>query len=104
MTNFKMLVRADCAVSACSPPTPVYKCSYPLIVSREELTFELVSALFPHPHLLASKIKQNFLTTRLACLMVFEQQAGGPGFGNTLTRDLDVIFIFFNMVVEFIKY
>ena len=36
--------------------------------------------------------------------MAFEQQAAGPGFGNTLTRDLDVIFIFFNMVVEFIKY
>ena len=30
--------------------------------------------------------------------------SGGPGFGNTLTRGLDVIFFFFNMVVEFIKY
>lgn len=72
--------------------------------TREELASGLVSALSPHPHLLASKIKHNFLTTSLACLMIFEQEAAGPGFGNMLTRDFEVIFIFVNMVVEFIKY
>ena len=36
--------------------------------------------------------------------MAFEQKAAGPGFGNTLTWDFDVIFIFVNMIVEFIKY
>ena len=89
---------------AAPPPTPVYKCSYPLIVIREELASGLVSALSPHPHLLASKIKQNFPTTSLVCLMAFEQNAAGPGFGNMLTWDFDVIFIFVNMIVEFIKY
>ena len=31
MTDFKMTVRADCTVSACSPPLSLYKSSCPLI-------------------------------------------------------------------------
>ena len=31
MTNLKMTVGEDCAVSTCSPPPPVYKSSHPLL-------------------------------------------------------------------------
>ena len=69
MTNLKMTI-----VSACNPHTPtttrahahsVYKSSHSLFVSGEELAFGQMSATIsrPPPQLLASEIKQTFLST-----------------------------------------
>jgi len=69
LTNFKMTVRADSAVSACSPlPLPPdYQCG---VVSP--WTGVLLS---PHLQLQASKTRQTFLSTNLASLLAFDWQA-----------------------------
>ena len=91
MTDLKLAVRDDCAVSACAPtPESVYKCSHlPLVGGGGVgggLAFAQMSATLPL-QLLPPEIKQTFLSTNLACLLPFEQQAAGlpahpPSFGN----------------------
>ena len=50
----------------------------PLVASRQgELAFRQMSAT-RYPQWSASEIKQTFLSTNLACLLTFEQQAAGP--------------------------
>ena len=55
----------------------VIKSSHPLLVgSREEGGISLWADVYhppPSPQLLASEIKQTFLSTHLACLLAFEQ-------------------------------
>ena len=70
MTRFKMTLRADCAVSACSPSVSPQKL-LPLIVSGGDSAFGRESTL-PRG-LLASKIEQIFLLTNLASLLALEQ-------------------------------
>ena len=48
VTNLKMIVRADCAVSACSPLPQSIKALAPLVVSGGGTTFGQTSVL-PHP-------------------------------------------------------
>ena len=81
MTNFKMTVRGDRAVSACRP-----LCLQKLLPPDcpqggwGESAFGQASALPPLPQLPASKIKQTFLSTNLASLLAFVQQAAAPHF------------------------
>ena len=71
MTNFKMTVRTDCAVSTCNSPLAcVNESSCLLIVSEGESTFGQESTL-PHPLAhptsscqQASEIKQTFFFTK----------------------------------------
>ena len=70
MTNFKMPVRADCAVSDC-PLLSAYKSSCPQIVGAEGSRPLDMSP--PLPRLPAPEIKQTFLSTNLASLLALEQ-------------------------------
>ena len=47
MTNLKMTVTDDCAVSTCNPPDSVYKSSHPLLVGGRELAFGRMSTSLP---------------------------------------------------------
>ena len=80
ITNLKVTVRADCAVSACSqPPTSVYKRSYPPVTSGGEWGVSLWTDVCPpSAHLPASEIKQTFLSTDLAYFMALGQWAVLP--------------------------
>ena len=80
MTNLKMTVRADCAISPCSPFLLSIKTLAPLVASVERvgLWTDTHTPLHPHPQLLASEIKQTFLSSNLAYLLASEQQAVGP--------------------------
>ena len=71
MTNLKMTVRDDCAFLHVAPlPTPtVYRGSHPLLVKGGH---PLDKFCHPPAKLLASEIKQTFLSTSLACLLAFE--------------------------------
>ena len=70
MTDFKTTVRADCAVSVCSLPSSIKALvHWLLIVGGDKSSFRQKSSA---PCLLASKIKQTFLSTSLASLLVFE--------------------------------
>ena len=76
MTNFKVTVRDDYAVSACSSSTKdsVYKSFHPLLVVGEERGVGLWTHVrHLYAQLPASGIKQTFLSTNLACLLAFEQ-------------------------------
>ena len=79
MTNLKVTVRTDCAISACSqPPTSVYKRSYPP-VARGWGEVSLWTDVCPPPaQLPASEIKQTFLPTDLVCLVALGEQAVLP--------------------------
>ena len=57
-------------------PRCIHKCSHPLLVSGGVGLWTDVCQLTPR--LPASEIKQTFLSTNLACLLAFEQQAAGP--------------------------
>ena len=78
MTNLKMTVEDDCAVSACNthpPPNPrpsnsVCKSSHPLLVRGGERAFGQMSATLAQG--CCSEIKQTFLSTNLTCLLPFE--------------------------------
>ena len=65
MTNLKVTVRADCAVSACSRLLLSIKALAPLAASAGGVGL--------CPQLLASEIKQTFLSTNLSCLLAFER-------------------------------
>ena len=90
MTNLKVTVRADCAVSAHSTTiTSVYKGSCPTGWSGGGSGFGSMSAT-PTPQLLESEIKQTFLFTNLTWLLDLKQQAAAPHrhthrFGNSGT-------------------
>ena len=70
MTNLKVTVRADCAVSACSRLLLSIKALAPLAASAGGVGL--------CPQLLASEIKQTLLSSNLAYLLASEQQAVGP--------------------------
>ena len=81
VTNLKMTVRADCAISACNPLQTVYKSFCPLVAvmgvvgaggGRREAV-GLWTDICPPLQLPASEIKQIFLSTNLACLLAFER-------------------------------
>ena len=72
MTNLKMTVRDDCAVDACSPLPTLYKSSHPLLLRGGGVSLWTDVCHPPPCQLLASEIKQTFLSTNLACLLAFE--------------------------------
>ena len=89
MTNLKLTVRDDYAVCACSNPShhhSVFRSSpHPLLVggggvvgrggwSRGESAFGQMSVTLPDSSCQHVN-KQTFLSTNLACLSAFEQQA-----------------------------
>ena len=76
MTNLKMPVRADCAVPAYGPLILSIKPFAPLVVSWGELAFEKMPALLPE--LLASEIKQTFLSTNLAVYWLLSSEQPDP--------------------------
>ena len=78
MTNVKMTVRADCAVSACSPlPASIKALAHWLSVGGVGLW----TGLCPSPaRLPASEIKQTSLPTNLASLLALEWRAARPHF------------------------
>ena len=83
-TNLKVTVRADCVVSACNPLCLlVHPWISPLKVLPTGYRWGGVS-LWHKSALLTSwrslEIKQIFLSTNLASLLAFEQQAAGPHF------------------------
>ena len=78
MTNLKMTVRADCAVFAWGPLLFSIKAlAHWLPVGVGESAFGQTSATLPL-QLSTSEMKQTFLSTNLACLLAFEQQAARP--------------------------
>ena len=78
VTNFKMTLRAVCALSARSPPLPnsVHKSSYPLIVNGKELASGWAQQA--HHRLPESKIKHTSLSNSLASLLTFAQGVATP--------------------------
>ena len=61
MTNLKMTVRADCAVSVCSPPLLSIKALAPLVAIRgggSPPPFGQTSAILPPPQMPASEISK----------------------------------------------
>ena len=69
MTNFKMPARADCAVSARNPlPLSIKSLAHWVSLGESQP----LDRSLPSPWLLASKIKQTFLSTSLASLLAFE--------------------------------
>ena len=93
MTNLKMTVQDDCAVSACSTPShlhSVYKSApHPLLVQSGGGggTGQLVGGVSlwtvvcdppPPPSSCQLLNKQTFLSTNLACLSAFELRAARP--------------------------
>ena len=83
MINFKMTVRADYVVSACSPlPQPIKALA--LCLWREVGRLGLWTTLHTTPQLHTSKIKQTFLSTNLASLLAFDQWATGTPFSVTI--------------------
>ena len=74
MTNFKMTVRADSAVSADSSLSQPVKILTPLLVSGGQLSFEQTSAL--PPQLPASEAKH--ISTNPAYSLAFEHQTAQP--------------------------
>ena len=74
-TNFKMTIRADCAVSACSPlPSPV-KAHWSSVGGSQRL--DRSSCTPPLPW---ATVHQTFLSTKLAFLLAFKRQVSGPQF------------------------
>ena len=73
MINLKTTVRDDCAFSACGRrPLLFIQFLAPLLVEEGGFGFWTDVHYPPCPQLLASEIKQIFLSTNLACLLVFE--------------------------------
>ena len=81
VTNFKMTIRADCAVSPWSPCHWSKKVLAHWLLGHRgrEWDFGLASAL-PDTPVTASKIKQTFLSTNFASLLAFERWAARPHF------------------------
>ena len=81
MTTLKMTVRDDCAVSGCCPPPtlPVNSLTPCFLAGVGGGWGVSLWTDVHHPplQLLASEIKQTFLSTNLVCLLAFEWQAAG---------------------------
>lgn len=76
MTNLKMTVREDLAVSECSPfPLSIKALAYWLAVEGG-ISLWIESASLPRP----PEIRQTFLSTNLASLLVFEWRVARPHF------------------------
>ena len=76
MTNLKMTVRDDCAVSACCPsPTLLVNAFTPYLSWWAVGLWTVV--YHPPSQLLASEIRQTFLSTNPAYLLAFERRANG---------------------------
>ena len=76
MTNLKLTVRADCAVSACCLLFQPIKALAPLVVSGGGISLWI--DIHSPRQLPASEIKETFLFSKVACFLVFEQQAARP--------------------------
>ena len=72
MVSVKLIVRADCAVSACRTFLLSIKALAPLTVSDGRVGLWTNVHLPTAPHLPPSDIKQTFLFTNLACLLDFQ--------------------------------
>ena len=74
MTNLKMTVRADYAVSVCSQTLFCIKASPP---ACQGVGISLWTDVCPPPHppVASSEIKQTFLATNRACLLTFGHRA-----------------------------
>ena len=83
MTNFKMTVRADWAVSARSPFSPAIK-TLPHWLSVAGVG--LWTGVRPSPWLLASKIKQTLLSTKWPLYWLLSSEQLGPPLSVTLSR------------------
>ena len=76
ITNFKMTVRTDCAVSACSPLPLSIKAIVPWFSGEGRVCFWTGAAL-PYP---ACQIEQTFLSTHQASLLAFDWRAAESHF------------------------
>lgn len=83
MTNLKVTVKADCAVSAysCLPQTlkALTHCC-----QCEEVAFRQKCASLPTPQLLAFEIKKTCLSTNLAHSLALKQGAAESTFSNNV--------------------
>ena len=80
MTDFKMTVRADRALSACSPrPQPIQP--YTLTVRGRGGWSAFGQALFPLPHIASIQIKQTFPSTNISLSGLFNSEQLNPTFG-----------------------
>ena len=82
MTNFKMIVRADCIISTCNPFSLSIKVLAPWLlgVKWRSQPLDRVHPTPTFPQLPASNIKQTFISTNVASLLAFEWQATRLGF------------------------
>jgi len=85
MTNFRMTIRADCEVSACSPLPSSWKAlAYWLVGVESALGWKFPSRLQ------ALEIKQTLLSTNFASLAL-EPQAPEPTFANRFWRPREAV-------------
>ena len=78
MISFQRTIRADCAVSACSPLLQPKKVIAPWLSGWGEEAFGQMSDLPTSFHI---QNKANFLSTNFASLLAFEQWAAGSHSG-----------------------
>ena len=81
MTNFKMTVRADCAVSTCGPLPLSIKASAP---DCQWKGVSLQTGVGPPHRLPAPKVKQSFLSTNLPRYWLLSSYQLDPTFRNSV--------------------
>ena len=81
MTNFKMTVRADCAISTCSPLFLSLKASAP---DCQWKGVSLWTGVFPPHRLPASKVNQSFPSTNLLLHWLLSSDQLDPTFHNSV--------------------
>lgn len=75
-TNFKITVKSDCAISACSSlPQPIKALAHGLSLERSRPLDR-----YPPQPVASIRIKQTFLSIKLASLLASEWQAARPSF------------------------
>ena len=86
-----------------TPPLSLsIKCSHPLLWTDVSLWTDVCHPP-PTPQLLASEIKQSFLSTSLACLLAFEQQAARLHTHALLVTMLHIILIHISCFTFFVN-
>ena len=85
MTNWRWLLQMTVLFLHVTPPTLSTKALTPCLLERG--SWPLDGYPPASPQLLASEIKQTFLSTNLACLVAFEWQAAGPPQAYLLVTD-----------------